>query len=379
MALWNRSDSSPPKPAEPDGTVLLRVTAADGDEEGVLREDLSAIVHAGPHLWTASDETAALERLSRTEDGVYGAHRSFHLSEYITLPGDVDGEVDIEGLAWAPPYLWLVGSHSLKRKKPRDADEPRKRIKRLHKISSDPNRYLLARIPLVDDGEGGMVPVRRTPDDLHTAARLQGDGSDSQLMRALAEDKHFGGFMGIPGKDNGLDVEGLAVAAGGRLFLGLRGPVLRGWAAILEVEPEDAGEGVLALRPIGRKGRPYFKHFLDLGGLGVREIKADGDDLLILAGPTLDLDGPVELFRWRCGQDPAEEDRIVERGEELERILHVPFGQGEEEGLEHAEGMTFFQEGDGPRRLLVVYDSPAPRRKKGDAGILADLFTVPRP
>lgn len=374
MALWNRSDPSPPQTAHPDGRVLLRIQSDDGE---ALREDLSAVVQAGPNLWTASDETAALERLSRVEDGVYGAHRSFPLSEFITLPGDADGEADVEGMAWAPPYLWVVGSHSLKRKKPKDADEPRKRIKRLRKISSDPNRYLLARVPLIDDGEGGMVPVRTTPDGLHTAARLKGDGTESQLMQALAEDKHFRDFLSIPGKDNGLDVEGLAVAAGGRLFLGLRGPVLRGWAAILEVEPEDAGEGLLTLRPIGRKGRPYFKHFLDLGGLGVREIKADGDDLLILAGPTLDLDGPVELFRWRCGQDPADEDRIVERGAELERILHIPFGQGEEEGLEHAEGMTFFREGDAPPRLLVVYDSPAPRRKPGDAGILADLFTVP--
>ena len=39
----------------------------------------------------------------------------------------------------------------------------------------------------------------------------------------------------IPGKDNGIDCEGLAVA-GDRVFIGLRGPVLRGWAMIIELQ-----------------------------------------------------------------------------------------------------------------------------------------------
>jgi hypothetical protein len=46
----------------------------------------------------------------------------------------------------------------------------------------------------------------------------------------LAEDPHFEGFIRtkvIPGKDNGFDSEGLAVADD-RVFIGLRGPVLRG-------------------------------------------------------------------------------------------------------------------------------------------------------
>jgi hypothetical protein len=41
-------------------------------------------------------------------------------------------------------------------------------------------------------------------------------------------------FLPLPGKDNGFDVEGLAVF-GARLFVGLWGPVLCGWAVILEL------------------------------------------------------------------------------------------------------------------------------------------------
>jgi hypothetical protein len=48
-------------------------------------------------------------------------------------------------------------------------------------------------------------------------------------MDALADDPHLGFFVGamIPGKENGFDVEGLAFYQN-RIFLGLRGPVLRG-------------------------------------------------------------------------------------------------------------------------------------------------------
>jgi L-seryl-tRNA(Ser) seleniumtransferase len=52
----------------------------------------------------------------------------------------------------------------------------------------------------------------------------------------------------IPGKDNGLDVEGLA-SVGDRLLVGLRGPVLRGWAIVLEIEPEQVAEHAVAALP----------------------------------------------------------------------------------------------------------------------------------
>ena len=67
-----------------------------------------------------------------------------------------------------------------------------------------------------------------------TAASLEKMNGHNQLIEALAEDEHLGPFlqMGLPSKDNGFDIEGLAVQ-GNQVFLGLRGPVLRGWAIIL--------------------------------------------------------------------------------------------------------------------------------------------------
>jgi hypothetical protein len=51
------------------------------------------------------------------------------------------------------------------------------------------------------------------------------------LADLLSGDEHLAPLLVIPSKDNGLDVEGLA-AHGESPFVGLRGPVLRGWAVV---------------------------------------------------------------------------------------------------------------------------------------------------
>ena len=78
--------------------------------------NLSAVCSDGPWLWVAGDETATVDRL--TGDAThYGEHVSFRLADAVELPGDPEDEVDIVGLARSGPYLWVVGSHGLVRKK----------------------------------------------------------------------------------------------------------------------------------------------------------------------------------------------------------------------------------------------------------------------
>jgi hypothetical protein len=127
-----------------------------------LHDGLSVVVQIGPTLWVANDETISVERLSRQEGTAgtdkYGDHKQFALHDYLQLPvppsDSKDGkkieEADIEGLDYNNGYLWLVGSHSLKRSKPDPEDSSAKSIKRLAKVSSDGNRFLLARIPVVE-------------------------------------------------------------------------------------------------------------------------------------------------------------------------------------------------------------------------------------
>ena len=350
-----------------------------------LRDGLSVAVQIGDTLWVSNDETISLERLSLVREENTGAyrygrhHKQFSLNDYLRLPvpprdsANLE-EADVEGLDYKDGYLWLVGSHSLKRKRPKLKDGAKKAQEQMAQVSSDGNRYLLARIPVVErDGTYTLTKKDTQNGKERTAAQLHGNNKSNDLTKALREDEHLRSFIGIPGKDNGFDIEGLAVADE-RLFIGLRGPVLRGWAVILEVELKEDHEqpSILRLKPIGPNDGLYRKHFLHLGGLGIRDLCVEGSDLLILAGPTMDLDGPVTVFRWPKGTDPKRESVVP--ASELKRVLDVPYGQG----VDHAEGMTLFSpDGGAARSLLVVYDSASKNRQSGRSTVAADVFLLP--
>jgi hypothetical protein len=349
-------------------TVPLHFSAAS--RELATHTNLSAVRSDGRVLWVAGDETATVERLVATDDG-WGGQETFHLGDLVPLPGeDHAEEADVEGLARDGLFLWAVGSHSLRRRRVKDHHEGAAALRRLATVTGQANRQVLLRLP-VQDVDGLPRPVRELEVDgvVHRAASFGTRGKD--LRDLLADDEHLAPFLPIPGKDNGLDVEGVAVR-GDRVYLGLRGPVLRGWAVVLEVrphvDPDDPAR--LRLRELD-DGRRYRKHVLDLGGLGVRDLCPQGDDLLVLAGPTMDLDGPVRVHRWH-GAMSVDTPTVV-RGDALTAEVELPYGAG----CDHAEGIGLL----GPPedgRLLVVYDSPAPERLAGGA-VLADVVALPPP
>jgi hypothetical protein len=98
----------------------------------------------------------------------------------------------------------------------------------------------------------------------HTGSRRPGSISTSPESSALLEaiiendDPHLAPFVDVPGKDNGLDIEGLAVH-GMRAFVGLRGPVLREWCCILELRLDADEHGALQLVPLDAT-LPYRNH-----------------------------------------------------------------------------------------------------------------------
>ncbi|MEN3334702.1 MAG: hypothetical protein V7641_4067, partial [Blastocatellia bacterium] len=225
-------------------------------------DSLSAVERTGNHLFLGADESTNIERLETDDGGLtYARHRLFPVADFIQLPGS-DEEIDVEGLSFSDNYLWLVGSHSLKRKKPKPKDNPQEQIKDLAHIKSELNRYVLARIPIGQNPATGEVAPCKSctnPSDALqtlTATHLPYSNPGNALMDAIKADAHLAPFLSIPGKDNGLDIEGLA-ARGNRLFVGLRGPVLRGWAVILELAVEDQNESHLALKGIGPQGQLY--------------------------------------------------------------------------------------------------------------------------
>jgi hypothetical protein len=313
---------------------------------------LSAVARAGDSLWLAGDEGQALHRLRIGPGGEWDDHAVFPLAALFPSLPEKTGEADIEGMAVDDGAVWLVGSHSGRRNKPAAGADPREALTLKKR---QPNRFLLGRVAL--DDRGGLAPG--------SGRTLPFTDGGNALVEALAEDELFRPFANLPSKDNGLDIEGLAVR-GDSLFLGLRGPVLRGWALILHCRWSIRDDALHLSRIDGH--RRYRIHAFDLDGLGVRDLMTlpDSDDLWILAGPTMALDGPARLYRWVDGLT-ATAGRCVGGGPSLLRVLELPCGH-----YDHPEGMAALDD----RRLLVVYDSPDPSRLDG-AGYRADLFDLP--
>lgn len=348
--------------------VLLRLNSKSKD----LMNDISAIAHTPDgSLWIASDELISIERLSPVKPYVYGKRESFAIADFIDIFNS-DDEVDIEGMDYENGYLWFTGSHGTKRNKPKGKNQG-KDIKRLAEIKTDLNRYLLARIPVINGKLVKSCTLSDDPEEKLTAACLEKNEDRNILIEMLKEDPHLAPFLSIslPSKDNGFDIEGLAVR-GDKIFLGLRGPVLRGWAILLEIEVEEKQPGVLSLNKIGESEQCYKKHFLDLNGQGIREICFYGDDLLVLAGPTMDVEGSMTVFRLQNILDASENTLSSLNSENLEVLFDLPFIPGSD----HAEGLTLFPCLEQPASLLVVYDSPHVSRKLTEKEIFADVFQV---
>ena len=352
------------------------------NEMSKLRESLSAALFVKETLWLASDETTSVERFSTDDGRTFKHHKSFPLDALINLPAagtEFDQEVDIEGMDFRDSHLWLIGSHSIKRKnvKSNDSGSDEKLIKKLAQTESDGNRFILARIPLIENDSGEQELVKSVDGPTGAGLRastLSNNTSSDALTDALRTaggngDSHLSSFLNIPGKDNGFDIEGLAVTAE-KVFVGLRGPVLRGWAVVLELSVDTSNSSNLTLQPIGPDDRPYKKHFLDLHGLGVRELCVHGEDLLVLAGPTMNLDGPTLIYRWKGGINSQREDLV--RADQLVLVQEIPFGVRED----HAEGITIVSGEEQPPQLFVVYDSPSAKRKESTNGVKADVFNL---
>ncbi|MCV2419600.1 DUF3616 domain-containing protein [Paucibacter sp. DJ2R-2] len=344
--------------------------------ESLVQSNLSGAAFTGDWLWVAGDEACGLDRLRRLdpvgrEALRFGEVRDFPLAELLDLPGAPEEEADLEGMAVADGYLWVVGSHGLKRKNAKAERDHADNAKRLAKLALDGNRRLLACLPIEFDAKGEPCLVRQAQDG-RRALRLKGDAQSNLLTRALADDPHFGPYMAIPGKDNGFDIEGLAVD-GRRLLLGLRGPVLRGWSALLEIAVETRGEQ-LRLAPLDESGTLIRKHFLQLDGLGVRDLHFSGDDLYILAGPTMVLNGDIRVFKWPGARPLLAANREPVRFESaLTESVPLPHARG----TNRAEAICQLPaelSGSSKASWLVLYDAPGADRKEGDHTVFGDLL-----
>ena len=252
----------------------------------------------------------------------------YEVAGKVGLLSDSDKEIDMEGAASDLNYVYIVGSHSIRRTILDEDGTYEKNRKRLTRVRPHTESYSLYRVKLCDDGR-----------------LLEKDRVD--LRDTLDSDEVIGSFFDVPGKENGIDIEGVAVKAGD-IYVGFRGPVLRGnfvpVVAFQFEQPED-----------------YELKFVQLGGRGIRDLVAVEDGFLILAGPVGDGDGSYRLYLWN-GED------CVPGAEELQGEIVAIGDMTTTPGMK-PEGVAVISENANEWRLLVVSD--------GDAS--ASEWAVPKP
>ena len=123
-----------------------------------------------------------------------------------------------------------------------------------------------------------------------------------------------------PEADGGLNIEGLAATADGKLLIGLRNPLTQQRALIIPLDnPDQVISGHRA-----HFGEPFE---LNLGQRGIRSIERLGTGYLIVAGPTGDK-GSFTLFRWSGvrGDAPSQISAVELKDLRPEALLAIPGG-----------------------------------------------------
>jgi hypothetical protein len=137
-------------------------------------------------------------------------------------------------------------------------------------------------------GRGAGLVRFRFDAALHRAEGIESIGDLKSLLAAKLPARNGAR------KDAGLNVEGLAWdAKRRRLLLGLRSPLDRGHALVVPLGLRDGGFTEASLEV----GTPLR---LDLGGLGIRSLEADGerDFFWVIAGGATDGKAPFRLAQW---------------------------------------------------------------------------------
>jgi hypothetical protein len=231
-------------------------------------DDISGVACVGDSLLIVSDETARVEVLEQTDEG-------FTVREPIVL-GKSKDELDLEAVAVDGDTVYVVGSHAKVRPRIQDDDSYAAASKKIATITDSGKCDRLFRFSLTREG---------TATDLERAS----------LRKAIRRNPVLAPFAELPGKENGIDIEGLAVRDG-KLYVGFRGPVLRDNYVPVLVTKFGKSKGELT--------------FVRLGGLGIRCLASVADGFLILAGPPGDGPGSFQIFHWNghdClpGAEPA--------------------------------------------------------------------------
>ena len=133
-------------------------------------------------------------------------------------------------------------------------------------------------------------------------------------------------FQEIPSKENGIDMEGIAIDDNEKLHIGFRGPVVRGnFVPILVLSFEGKFK---------EKNMQSEILFVNLGGRGIRGLDTIQEGFLLLAGPNGDEEISTQLYFWN-GKDciPGKDNSNALNNVNLLCTIPIPTAGAKPEGL----------------------------------------------
>lgn len=288
-------------------------------------DQISGAAHSGNVLYVTGDEDDRIEILERT-----GPTR-FRIRPQPLRVDPCETERDFEALAVHGSSLYALGSHAAKRSRVKPDKPHRKNVERIERLEESSCTRLLIRFPL------------------HETGPASGACLSFPIHEALAAHPVLGPFTRIPGKENGLDLEGLAFD-GTRLFLGARSPVLRdGWVPVITFEESNP--------------RQIEVLYLSLGGHGVRDLLRVEGGFLVLSGPPTEAPGPAHLDFWN-GRDMLP-------GTDAPGGTLVRLGELAADPVSTPEALALFDDSKSSWKVLILSDG-APMGAPA-------LYDVPRP
>ena len=304
-----------------EGVQKVKTLTFSGETE-IDHNNISGVAIRGEFIVIGSDEGANIQVLKKTCANTYLAEQ-FRM---ISFDND-DVEIDIEGIAQSKEYVYVIGSHSRKRKKVKKGKTVLKNRKRLETIAIEPSREQLFRLCLDEDGQ-----------------LVNGSIKKISLRNIFANHSVLALFQPLPSKENGIDIEGLAVNAKGQIFIGFRGPILRGNFTPVMILTFDEDK-------FKAKKLKHEIKYVNLDGRGIRGLTEFRDGFLILGGPVGDGSTSFQLFFWD-GEDTVPGKNNPNASEHVKPICEIPLPNTDAK----AEGVEFIEESDGKLYILVVYD-----------------------
>jgi len=291
-------------------------------------KDLSAIGQVGPYLVIGGDEAVGpdknlniIQLLSKREDGQY------MVGEDILLP-DVDkndgGELDIEGIAVDGNFIYVIGSHSFRRNLTSSKKSYKKNRKTFNKkkIAKEPSRDWLHRIEVNQQAQ----PVAKMSISLRDVI------SDHEVLKAFSE---------IPSKENGVDIEGIAVDDGW-VYVGFRGPVFRdNYVPVLKFKFDQHEKSANLI-------------FVKLDGGGIRDMARVQDGFLIVSGPVGDAPGPYQVYHWNGLDMVPGKDRADTKGY-IKKLGNINVSKGKAEGILALE-VERGADDDCQYKFMIIFD-----------------------